>query len=208
MKNNECNDKNKFTFINIYIKIFFFLSLFIIGIKYTIKSNINLINYNFINPILYKYFKGNINILKKKNLDFLFNEKKSKIENIMNLIEYLPLLKNSIIINKNKNKNIYEFFKSVFINKKIKNNIIKIDKKYFYYLKQNFNEIINYKWELIPKLKKLNIVRHIINNYYNEFCLDIFDKSLNINLNYFIKNNKLNLSFKDIVELMSKYLLI
>ena len=74
-----------------------------------------------------------------------------------------------------------------------------------YYLVQRFNEIINYKWEIIPDLNLINQLRYIINNFYNEYCLDLFDKALNFNLNNYIKINKTNFSSKDINNLMSKY---
>ncbi len=201
-KNNSFQQKKKYYKL-IYIKIFLNIFFFILTKD---KNNINLLNDKFINPFIYKNFMNNINILKKKNVDLIFNDKKSKIENIMKLIGILPFLQNNLIIFKKRNKIIYELFKSFINNRQINNNIIKIDKNCFDYLKKNFNNIINFKWELIPKLDIINNVRHIIHNYYNEFCLDIFDKSLNLNLNYYINKNKYKLSFNEILELMSKFL--
>ena len=49
-----------------------------------------------------------------------------------------------------------------------------------------------------------NCLRYIINNYYNETLLNIFDKSLNLNLKRYIKIMKNNLSFNEFNNLMSK----
>ena len=47
-------------------------------------------------------------------------------------------------------------------------------------------------------------VRYIINNYYNESFLEIFDKALNLNLRLYIQNKKNKFSLKEIKQLMSK----
>ena len=54
------------------------------------------------------------------------------------------------------------------------------------------------------KKKILNNIRSIINNYYNESCLEIFDKSLNLNFKYFIQNKRKKFSLESINDLMSK----
>ena len=61
-------------------------------------------------------------------------------------------------------KKIYILFKNIFKNKKIrkKNKISKYD---FHILEENFNDLVNYKWELIPNQKIQKILRFIINNY-------------------------------------------
>ena len=52
----------------------------------------------------------------------------------------------------------------------------------------------------------IKLVRYVINNYYNEESLKIFDESLNLNYKYFINKNYNNLSLKDINDLMSKFI--
>ena len=101
-------------------------------------------------------------------------------------------------------KEIYILFKCIFKNRKIRkiNNISIYD---YPILEENFNDLINYKWELIPNHNIQKILRFIINKYYNETCVDIFDKSLNFNLKNYINNRKKELSIKQIKQLMCKY---
>ena len=141
----------------------------------------------------------------KKEIECLINKKKTRIENIFILIGLFPLLNNnSTIIFKINDKEIYILFKNIFKNKKIKKRN-KISIYDFHILEENFNDLVNYKWELIPNQKIQKILRFIINNYYNETCLDIFDKSLNLNLKYFIEKRKKRLLIKQIKQLMCKY---
>jgi hypothetical protein len=105
------------------------------------------------------------------------------------------------------NKDLYIFIKDIFKIKKINNGFIYINKKDFKYIIKYFNKIIYYEWELIPKKFLINDLRFVINNYYNEICLEIFDNALNYNLQSYIKNNKKILNDKDIINLMSKYYL-
>ena len=49
-------------------------------------------------------------------------------------------------------------------------------------------------WDIIPKKTILDNIRYIISNYYDDSCLYIFEKSLNKNYRYFIKNNEKILS--------------
>ena len=72
------------------------------------------------------------------------------------------------------------------------------------YLLEKFNDLINYKWEFIPNKELLNNIRYIINNYYNNSYLEIFDKSLNLNFKYFLRNKKDYLSLSELNALMSK----
>jgi hypothetical protein len=51
----------------------------------------------------------------------------------------------------------------------------------------------------------LNNLRYIINNYYNEQNLVVFQKSLNMNYKSYIQNNFKELSYKEISILLSKY---
>jgi hypothetical protein len=67
------------------------------------------------------------------------------------------------------------------------------------------NNVLYYKWELIPRQFMLNNLRYIINNYYNEQNLVVFQESLNMNYKSYIQNNFKELSDKEIIILLSKY---
>ena len=68
-------------------------------------------------------------------------------------------------------------------------------------MKEKLKDLLYYKWEIIPNKNLLNCIRYITNNYYNEYCLEIFDKSLNLNFKNYIKKKRNKLSLKDIHEL-------
>lgn len=208
----------------LYLKIILniFIILFIRDIKNKIIEKNSSFEYYFCHT-LKKFFHSNINYNcsndrlpninfydnieeYKKNINIFLNIKKTKIENIFLLLAILPILKNnSTIIYRINNKDIFNLFKKIFIYKKIKNKIIKINENDFHYFNENFNHFLGYKWELIPKKNIINNLRYIINNFYNESCLEIFDKSLNLNFKYFIKKKKNKLSSKDINNLFSKF---
>ena len=163
-------------------------------------------NYNCSNNIFIdnNFYENILEINQKINL--FINIKKTKIENIFILIGIIPFLKyNSSIIYKINKKEIFKLFKNIFKKKKIKNKIIKLNEYNFIYFIQNFNELINYKWEIIPKKSISNNIRYIINNYFNESCLEIFDKSLNFNFKYYLQNEKKKLSLEEINDLTSKF---
>ena len=141
-----------------------------------------------------------MNKIKKKKNIFL-SKKRYNIENIFVLIETMPFIKKKIIIEENKNKEIFHLIKNIFMEKS-NSNIIIINNKDYHYLITKFNEIINYKWEIIPNLNLINRLRYIINHFYNEMCLEAFDKALNFNLNNYIKTNKDNFSYKDVNNLI------
>ena len=213
---------NKYIFnlpIKLYI-IFFILSILNIPDYKIIMDNNSLdyyfsyslckffyfeINYNCTNNIFIdnNFYQNIMNIY--QNINLFISIKKAKIENIFLLIGIMPFLKNnSSIIYKINKKEIFKLFKNIFKYKKIKNKIIKLNEYDFQNFIKIFKDLINYKWELIPKNKILNNIRYIINNYYNESFLQIFDKSLNLNFKYYFQEKKQNLSLKDINYLMSK----
>lgn len=152
-------------------------------------------NYNFFDDI----------IENNQNIDLFLNIKKTKIEFIFLLIGIFPFLKNNsklyLIIN---DKDIYYLLKYIF-NKKIRKYII-IEKSDFVFFNKKLDSIINYKWELIPSQNVCLFIRYIINNYYNETFLDSFEKSLNLNLNYYIENKKGELSHSQLKELLCKFI--
>ncbi len=162
-------------------------------------------NYNcsdniFINNNIYEDIVEN-----EQKISLFIDIKKTKIENILLLIGIIPFLKNySTITYKINKKEIYKIFKNIFKNKKIKNKIIKISEYDLNYLLEKFNDLINYKWEFIPNKELLNNIRYIINNYYNNSYLEIFDKSLNLNFKYFLRSKKDYLSLRELNALMSK----
>lgn len=165
-------------------------------IKYNCSDNI-FIDYNF--------YENIVEI--SQNINLYINMKKTKIETIFLLIGILPFVKNnSVITFKINNMEIYKLFQIIFKKKKIKNKIIKLNENDLQFFIENFSYLLFYKWELIPFKKILNNIRYIINNYYNESCIELFDKSLNLNFKYYIQNKKI-LSLKEIMDLMSKFLI-
>lgn len=172
-------------------KVFLILLILILYISIEFK-----INYK--NIVYYPKFK----LDEYKNIFFYLNknlyENQTKIENIFILIIIFPFLKNEIIITK-KNP-LYGLIKKLF---NIKNNEeIKINKNNLNMFSHKFNEFLYYKWEILPNKNKTNYLRHIIYHYYNDECLKIFEKSLNLNIKYYIDNNKI--TYNLINDLMSK----
>ena len=209
---------------NIFIK--FFLLFFIIAIildEVNHKKDINslenyfsqsickilyfTINYNcslklFVNNDFYEDIKE-IN----SNIDLLINIKISKLENIFLLLGIFPFLKNNSTLSyKINNKEIYNFIKELFKNKnkKINHKIIKLDFIDFKTVNEKLEELLNYRWELIPEKIILDNIRYIIDNYYNESNFDIFQKSLNMNYNFYIQLKKKEITFNNLVNLLSK----
>ena len=179
------------------------------SLYYIQKSKFCLISNLFIKDYL-DYFHNRIffnrNLqLDNININYILNKKnKYKIENLFILIIIMPFLKSNEIIIKHKNKEIYELFKNILSIKIIKNIKLIIQEKDFNNFQNKCDVLLNNKWDFIPEFDLINIVRYIINNYYDENCLKIFDKSLNLNLNYFIKNNYNKLSLNYLNKLMSK----
>jgi len=209
--------------INKFVKYFIIIFIIFFNQKNEIKNDNNSFEYYFSYSICkFFHFKLNYNCSKQIFIDYKFYEeiseinskiniliniKKTKIENIFLLIAIVPFLKdNSTISFRINKKEIYELFKIIFNNKIIKNRIIKFNEYDLNNLKEKFNDLINYKWDFIPKPIINNNFRYIINNYYNENCLEIFEQSLNLNYQYYIHINKNKLSLEDINDLMSKFL--
>lgn len=144
----------------------------------------------------------------EKGIDFAFLKvEKTKIENIIILLLLFPFLKkNSSIFYQIKNKKDYNLYKEIF---KVKNKkfIYNINKNDLYFLIHNFNNSIYYNWEIIFENELINKLRYIINNYYNETFIKIFDNSLNLNFKRHIKKIRNNLTINKISILMSKLLL-
>ena len=141
------------------------------------------------------------------NIDLLINIKISKLENIFLLLGIIPFLKNNSTLSyKINNKEIYNFIKELFKNKKKKINhkFIKLDFIEFKCFNEKLEELLNYKWELMPEKFILDNLRYIIDNYYNESNFDIFQKSLYMNYNFDIQLKKKEITFNNLVNLLSK----
>ena len=115
-----------------------------------------------------------------KSIDFLvLNFEKTKIENIFILIIVFPFLKeNCTIIYQIENKNILKKYKNIFKGIKISKNLYINYLNDLIYFMDNF-QVFHFEWEIIPDNYLINSLRHIINNYYNQSILNIFDNSLN-----------------------------
>jgi hypothetical protein len=182
---------------NICIKniLFFFIIKFILDQQY-IKKEVNNLGYYFsqsacqflfysINYKCSMNFFTNDNIYNdileiNSNVNLLMNIKQSKIENIILLIGIIPFLKNNSTLSyKINNKGIYNFFNKI-LNKKIKHKVIKFNYNDLFIFNKNMKKLLNYEWELIPKKLMLDNLRFIINNYYNETNLVVFQESLNM----------------------------
>jgi hypothetical protein len=50
----------------------------------------------------------------------------------------------------------------------------------------------------------LDNLRYIINNYYNESNFNIFQKSLNMNYDFYIQRKRKGIIYSDLVSLLSK----
>ena len=218
------NDKMHNIMKNIFIK--FFLLFFIIAIilnEVNHKKDINnlenyfsqsickilyfTINYNCsLNLITNNDFYEDIKEI-NSNIDLLINIKISKLESVFLLLGIIPFLKNNSTLSyKINNKEIYNFIKELFKNKnkKINHKIIKLDFIDFKTFNEKLEELLNYKWELIPEKIILDNIRYIIDNYYNESNFDIFQKSLYMNYNIYIQLKKKEIAFNNLVNLLSK----
>ena len=162
------------------------------------------INYNCLSKFYDNDFYEDILEI-NNNIDLLMNIKITKLENIVLLLGIIPFLKkNSTLFYKINNKEIYNYIKKIFKNKKIKHKIIKLDYNDFYTFNEKIDELLSYKWELIPEKVMLDNLRYIINNYYNESNFDIFQKSLYMNYDFYIKRKRKEIIYSDLVSLLSK----
>ena len=179
-------------FLVILINIFFiiYFSYFTVK-KEFINKNKNYINYDM--DFFKNLFKEN-----KSNINKLINANRTKIENIFILIGIMPYLSNNKILLRKNIIKINQFLE-------IKNNKYPLNKNEINFNNTTiFKDLLYYKWEIIPNNNLIKNLRYVINQYYNEYCLEIFDKSLNLNFNYYINNNRNKLSLENIKDLMSK----
>ena len=220
----EYNNTMKKLFIKFFL-LFLIISIIIIIIldevehKKEVNSLKDLKDYFSQSLCILFYFTINYNCLSKfynndfyedvleinNNIDLLMNIKITKLENILLLLGIIPFLKkNSTLFYKINNKEIYNYIKKIFKNKKIKHKIIKLDYNDFYTFNEKMDELLSYKWELIPEKVMLDNLRYIINNYYNESNFDIFQKSLYMNYDVYIQRKRKEIIYSDLVSLLSK----
>lgn len=144
-------------------------------------------------------YKNIFDLINKKKMYDLFRNK-NQIENIFILISIFPFLKKEIILTKK--NTLYNLYKKIL---NIKNNkVIKIYKNNKTDFSLKFKDLLYYKWEDLPNKNKTNYIRHILYHYYPEECLYIYEKSLNLNIKYYIDNNREKISYEFITDLMSK----
>jgi hypothetical protein len=101
-----------------------------------------------------------------------------------------------------------EISNSLFINKRIKYKIIKFGYKDLHSFNKMMSNLIYYDWELIPKKLMLDNLRHIVNNYYNDSNLNLFQESLNMNYKSFIKSKRNEIIYDELKNLLSKLIII
>ena len=189
------NNKNEFNELEYYFSQSICQFLFF-TINYKCSMNFFL-NDNIYNDIL------EIN----SNVNLLINIKKSKLENIFLILSIIPFLKNNSTLSyKINNKGIYKFFRK--INKKIKYKVIKFGYNDLFSFNKMMKKLFNYDWELIPKKLMLDNLRYIINNYYNDTNLILLQESLNMNYQSYIKNNKNEMNYNELKDLLSKLIII
>jgi hypothetical protein len=210
---------------NISIKNFviFLIIKFILAQQY-IKKEVNNLEYYFsqsacqflfytINYKCTMNFFTNNNIYNdileiNSNINLLMNIKKSKLENFILLLGIIPFLKNNSTLSyKINNKGIYKLFNKI-LNKKIKYKVIKFNYNDLHTFNKEMKKLLNYEWELIPKKFMLDNLRYIINNYYNETNLVMFQESLNMNYKFYIQNKKNEISYEEIKNFLSKFTII
>ncbi len=184
-----------FNYIYIVIKINFIIILFFIKGKF-MKEKI--IEYPIFQIDEYKKIFDSIN---NNDVNSIFR-KKNKIENIFILISIFPFLKKEITIRR-KNP-IYNFLKNILDYKG--NESIKISKNNQTLFSLKINESLFYQWEYLPDKNRTNYIRHILYHFYLESCLDIFEKALNLNINYYLVYYREKLTYESINDLISKYI--
>ena len=162
-------NKKVYSIKNIFIKFFLLFNIIIIISEEIFgKKNINYLE-DYFSQSICKYFYFNINydcplklssnfdfyedILEiNNNIDLLINVKITKIESILLIIGIIPFLKNNSTLSyKINNKENYNFVKKIFKNKKLTHKIIKFEYNDFNTFNAKIDELLTYKWELIPE---------------------------------------------------------
>ena len=140
----------------------------------------------------------------KSNFSLLIDLNQTNIENLFILIATIPFFTNNSIISYNiKNIKTFEIIEKIFEEISEIQNFINIKENEYNNIKKNIINVLNYTWETIPNQNIINIIRYIINNYYEEQLLELFDIYLNSNFKYYLSLNTLSLNLSK--HLISKY---
>ena len=201
-KNNDFLNINNSFIKYVFLSIFFFISLYICFLKKKYDEIIinfpkqkNYLNYNSLEFYFSQYLCDLIvskkdNCAKeiftnynffyeieyiKRDVNIFVDMEKSFIENLFLIIGIIPFLKfNSTIYYSINNKGSQKLYKIILNYKKKKNNIISINIKDLPTFKKRFYHSINYIWEISLSKKILDIMRFIIDNYYDDNCYNIY----------------------------------
>ena len=139
------------------------------------------------------------------NIFLLIDLNRSNIENLLLLIGTIPFLRNNSFISYNiKNEKTLNIFKELFNYKSFINKSINLKENDFNLTKNKIINSFNYTWEIIPSKNIINIIRYILNNYYEETFLQLFEGFLNFNYKYYLKTKIL--SFDILKGLISKFI--
>lgn len=188
-----CNKKNKKLKRKLILLFFYIIIAYLFNEILKRRKQILLYPYLIIDD-----FKNYFDLINNKHTLDLFRTQK-KIKNIFILISIFPFIQKEIFITKK--HYIFGFLEHIFETKN--NNILKISKRNITNFSTKFKELLYYKWEYLPNKNNTNYIRHILYHYYPNECLDVFEYSLNINIRYFISNNKDNFSYELIIDLIS-----
>ena len=130
-------------------------------------------------------------VSKRKEFDLLIKEKNTKIENLIMLIIIIPFIEiNSKLRYKINEQKFTSIFGNLFkynINKK--DIIMQLNSYDYFENKTKLINLLNYDWEIIPSKNIINILRYVINNFYVDSPISMFEKLLNMNLKQYIKLN-------------------
>jgi len=188
-----CNKKNKKLKIKLILLFLYIIIAYLFNEILINRKKILLYPY-----LIIDNFKTYFDLINNNHTLDLFRTQK-KIKNIFILISIFPFIQKEIFITK---KNyIFGFLEHIFETKN--NSILKISKRNITFFSTKFKELLYYKWEYLPNKNNTNYIRHILYYYYPNDCLNIFENSLNINIRYFINNNKDNYSYDLINDLIS-----
>ena len=179
--------------IFIFFKIIIILFIYYSFSKY---NNADILNYPIFQIDEYKEYFDEIN---KNCFSYIFRSK-PKIENIFLLFVILPFLKKEVHISKH--IYIHNFLKQVFDHNN--NEKIIISNNSVIDISNYCRKILYYNWEFLPSKNKTNYIRHILYHYYPDDCLDAYEESLNMNIKNYFEQNKENVDYNQIKDLMSK----
>ena len=88
----------------------------------------------------------------------------------------------------------------------INKNVIIMQLNSYEYLenKAKLINLLNCDWEIIPSKNIINILRYVINNFYVDSSINMFEKLLNMNLKQYIRINQHKINEANKNDLISK----